>query len=407
LTDFGIAKSRLEAELTRPGTTVGSLYYMSPEQARGGSAVDGRADIYSVGINMYELLAGRRPFEDDSAYVILNSQLNVVPLPPIEFNPLLSKPLNDLILKTLEKDPEKRFQSAAAVSDALHEATGIAASTPIERESDVATAPPAVSVGRTLPIVAAAATSRFSIDTHRKSWIAAEVLAILGIAVLTTVELPPLLKNRAIAKTTVHPITQSSPLPEAPRPDLAATVTRQSETLTPDDPSMASNSAPAAVPAIAPAHPRASTTAASSSQHRRSVEPAPLRAKYQPALLPESKAEGDDPAQRITPILSPSAAVEIQKLRDQKVKLEIRAAVVRINVQRVKSQREAAGEGLSQEVATAYVRMNAYLGAERSDLEDGDVTAARDHMDKAAIELNTLEVLFSSAVPTVKQVAAK
>ena len=67
LMDFGIAKSRVEQDLTRPGTTMGSMYYMSPEQVRGGT-VDARSDIYSVGVMMYELFAGRRPFVADSAY---------------------------------------------------------------------------------------------------------------------------------------------------------------------------------------------------------------------------------------------------------------------------------------------------------------------------------------------------
>jgi len=118
------------------------------------------------------------------------------------------------------------------------------------------------------------------------------------------------------------------------------------------------------------------------------------------------KAEGDDPGQPATP-MSPATAAEIQKLRDQKLKLETRAAAVRVNVQHLKSQREAAGEGLSQDVAAAYVRMNAYLGAEKSDLDDGDVAAARDHMEKAANEVNTLEALFRSGVPAVKQIAEK
>jgi len=408
LTDFGIAKSRAKDELTRPGTTVGSLYYMSPEQARGGSAVDARADIYSVGINMYELLAGRRPFEDESAYVILHNQLNVVPRPPIEFNPLLSKPLNDLILKTLEKDPEKRFQSAAAVSDALREATGIAASTPIERAPFVALTG-TVPVGCALPTTVAAATSRFSIDTHRRSWIAAEVLAVLSIPVLTAVGLPHFVKARAIAKTAVHPIAQSSPLPAAPRIDVGATGSGQTEATRSDEPHMISTSDPAPVPAIDTAQRKAFTTAVSSSRHKRPAQPEPSRVKYQPASRPEmaAKAEGDDPAQPTTPILSPSTAAEIQRLRDQRVGLETRAAAVRVNVQRLKSQREAGGEGLSQDVAAAYVRMNAYLGAEKSDLDDGDVAAARDHMEKAANEVNTLEALFSSGVPAVKQIAEK
>jgi serine/threonine protein kinase len=406
LTDFGIAKSKAKDELTRPGTTVGSLYYMSPEQARGGSAVDGRADIYSVGINMYELLAGRRPFEDESAYVILHDQLNVAPRPPIEFNPLLSKALNDLILKTLEKDPAKRFQTAAAVSDALYEATGIAASTPIKRGPFVAPTG-TFSVGRSLPITPIAATSRFSIDTHRRSWLAAEVLATLSIPVLIAVGVPHFMKNSGIAKMPVHPIAQSSPLSAAPHTDLDAAGSRQTEATTSDEPH-ASTSAPAPVPAITTAQWKAFATAVSSSRHKRLAAPEPSKVKYQPATRPAMapKAEGDEPTQPATP-MSPSTAAEIQKLRDQKLKLETRAAAVRVNVQRLKSQREAAGEGLSQDVASAYVRMNAYLGAEKSDLDDGDVTAARDHMEKAENEVNTLETLFSSGVPAVKQIAEK
>jgi eukaryotic-like serine/threonine-protein kinase len=406
LTDFGIAKSKAKDELTRPGTTVGSLYYMSPEQARGGSAVDGRADIYSVGINMYELLAGRRPFEDESAYVILHDQLNVVPRGPIEFNPRLSKPLNDLILKTLEKDPGKRFQTAAAFSDALFEATGIPASTPIKRGPFVAPTG-TFSIGRSLPTTAVAATSRFSIDTHRRSWIAAEVLATLGITVLTAVGIPHFVKTSAIAKTPVHLIAQSSPLSAVPNTDLAANGSGQTEATTSEEPH-ATTSAPAPIHAMAAAQRKAFTTAASSSRHKRPGVSALSQVKYQPASRPEmaTKAEGDDPGQQPSPVSSATAA-EIQKLRDEKLKLEARAAAVRVNVQRLKGQREAAGEGLTQDVAAAYVRMNAYLGAEKSDLDDGDVAAARDHMEKAANEVNTLEALFRSGIPAVKQIAEK
>ena len=103
LMDFGIAKSQIENNnYTRPGTTIGSLYYMSPEQVRGG-AVDGRSDIYSAGIVLYELLAGRWPFEADTTFTILNKQLNEPPQPPIELNPAIPAGLNGLILMALAK----------------------------------------------------------------------------------------------------------------------------------------------------------------------------------------------------------------------------------------------------------------------------------------------------------------
>ena len=91
---------------------------MSPEQVRG-EAVDARSDIYSIGVMMYELMAGRRPFEADSAYAILNQQCNVAPQPPVEINPQLPGPLSEIILCALQKDPALRFQNAQAVHNAL------------------------------------------------------------------------------------------------------------------------------------------------------------------------------------------------------------------------------------------------------------------------------------------------
>src|SRR5690348_16619613 len=118
LMDFGIAKSNADMQLTRPGTTMGSVYYMSPEQVRG-DTVDARSDIYSFGITLYEMLAGRRPFQADSSYSVLNAQLNEAPVPPIEVNPALSPTLNAIILTAMAKAPSDRFQSAEAFRNAI------------------------------------------------------------------------------------------------------------------------------------------------------------------------------------------------------------------------------------------------------------------------------------------------
>jgi serine/threonine protein kinase len=118
LTDFGIAKSTVDPLLTRPGTTLGSLLYMSPEQVRG-MAVDARSDLYSVGVVLYELTAGRRPFEADSTSGALEAQVNTPPRPPIEINPALPRALNEIILMALQKDPARRFVNAEALRKAL------------------------------------------------------------------------------------------------------------------------------------------------------------------------------------------------------------------------------------------------------------------------------------------------
>jgi eukaryotic-like serine/threonine-protein kinase len=392
LTDFGIAKSKVGDELTRPGTTVGSLNYMSPEQARGGCTIDGRSDLYSVGISMYELLAGHRPFEDESAYVILHSQLTILPRPPIEVNPLLSKPMSDLILKALEKDPAQRFQNAAAFSDALRQVTGIAASTPVESGAVIAPRIAAIAAGgpRMVSAAPAARTSRFPTGAHRGLLIGAEALAGLVVIVFSAVGLPHLLKAVVTTKTIGHSTTQSSSLPIAPHDGVAPTKTGQSAALTPPDLTEIPSHNPA--PAIASPRPQTRTITVSTKQRTRSSKPKFARVEYQAALLPSSMPETEEQAR---PSLSASTLAELQEVRNQTAELDARAAAARTSVKRLKSEQEAAGASLSQEVAGAYVRMNAYLSAEKTDLEDGDVAAARDHLDKAKYEVGSLESLLN------------
>ena len=116
LMDFGIAKTNVDISLTQTGATVGSFYYMSPEQVNC-SKVDARSDIYSIGIVLYELLAGRRPFESDSTYGVLDKQLHSAPQPPIELNPALPPQLNTIIhskpsLKTPPTASRQQMNSA-------------------------------------------------------------------------------------------------------------------------------------------------------------------------------------------------------------------------------------------------------------------------------------------------------
>src|SRR5271166_3450839 len=147
LMDFGIAKNADEMHLTRPGMTIGSVYYMSPEQVRGGT-VDARSDLYSFGITMYESLTGRKPFEADTSYSVLHAQCNEAPIPPIQVNPALSPELNAIVLHALEKDPKDRYQTAQEFHDAIKAL----------REKP-ASRPAAVPVAAPLPAFTAAPTS--------------------------------------------------------------------------------------------------------------------------------------------------------------------------------------------------------------------------------------------------------
>src|SRR5215469_13986818 len=118
LMDFGIAKSTNDMNLTRPGTTMGSVYYMSPEQIQG-DTVDRRSDLYSFGVTLYELLTGRKPFQADTSYSVLNAQCNQSPTPPLELNPAIPSKLNDIVLRAMAKKPEDRFQTAEEFRSAL------------------------------------------------------------------------------------------------------------------------------------------------------------------------------------------------------------------------------------------------------------------------------------------------
>ncbi len=131
LMDFGIAKSKTERKLTQTGTTMGSLFYMSAEQVQG-NELDGRSDLYSLGVSLYELVTGSRPFQGKSDFDIMVAQLRQTPVAPIQMMPDLPRALNDIIMISLEKDPAKRFQTAEAFSAALGSITTGLNATPMQ-----------------------------------------------------------------------------------------------------------------------------------------------------------------------------------------------------------------------------------------------------------------------------------
>jgi serine/threonine protein kinase len=112
LTDFGIAKAKFASKMTATGTLIGTPHYMSPEQLKG-MEVDGRSDIYSLGVMFYEILTGRVPFEGDDTYAVGLKHIQEPPVPPLQHNSQIPVALNDVILTMLAKTPEARFQSAA------------------------------------------------------------------------------------------------------------------------------------------------------------------------------------------------------------------------------------------------------------------------------------------------------
>ncbi|MCD7731866.1 MAG: Stk1 family PASTA domain-containing Ser/Thr kinase [Oscillospiraceae bacterium] len=112
--DFGIACFSRQNAGTNTERTMGSVHYVSPEQARG-ERTDERGDIYSVGVMMYEMLTGRKPFDGDTPVAVALKHMNEEPVRPSEYNSNIYKGLEEIVLRAMEKDPTKRYQSASGM----------------------------------------------------------------------------------------------------------------------------------------------------------------------------------------------------------------------------------------------------------------------------------------------------
>lgn len=119
LTDFGLAKSADHVSvLTKTGAVVGTPYYLSPEQASGQSRdVDHRADVYALGVMMFEMITGRLPFTGKTSVELFRKIIHEDPTPPTRIKPQLTEEIERVCLKALEKNPNDRYQSAGALAD--------------------------------------------------------------------------------------------------------------------------------------------------------------------------------------------------------------------------------------------------------------------------------------------------
>jgi serine/threonine protein kinase len=404
LMDFGIAKSSVDINLTRPGTTIGSFYYMSPEQVRG-STVDGRSDLYSLGVVLYELLAGRRPFESDSTYGVLNQQLNEAPRPPIEIKPSLSPQLNAIILTALAKDPADRFQNADAFRNALRgfrTASAAESGAPKSAMGSAPTAPgsaafkdvsaPKDAPGPSSPAAGtpqAAATQGASPKprNNKPLWIATGALAAMLALIAVAVMVPKMLKTHASESNpaAANPAAASS-TPAGPSTSQPASTPATPDTTT----TPATNPAPASNPLVDNTPSSSRLSSGGSAAHTQ----APTRPVYKAAgggiPTPSSGSQAQQAQQPPMQNSGPSQA-EVEQSQERMIQLGSRTDAVDRSISQLRHQQEADGLGLRNDMETADNQMRAYMQAANQDMQASRIAAANRNMDKAEAQLQILE----------------
>ncbi len=235
--DFGLAKVKaassagqnentrsvaVETHLTSPGSTLGTVSYMSPEQARA-KELDARTDLFSFGAVLYEMATGQLPFRGESSAVIFNEILERDPVPAIRLNPNLPTKLEDIVNRALEKDREMRYQSAAEMRSELmrlkrdtsagRTSAASSGATPVARDSSPQAAPaPAPGSGSSPAAVPAAssgsvpAADAAPVATGGKRW---KIVVPAAVVVVALVAGGLYWRSRSTASTgTTAPLTE-------------------------------------------------------------------------------------------------------------------------------------------------------------------------------------------------------
>jgi serine/threonine protein kinase len=112
VTDFGIARAVSSSTITMVGSTIGSVHYFSPEQARGGF-IDEKSDLYSLGIALYEMVTGKVPFDGDTPVAIALKHIQNQAKQPVEINKSIPKGVNDIIMRAIKKEQSQRYRTAS------------------------------------------------------------------------------------------------------------------------------------------------------------------------------------------------------------------------------------------------------------------------------------------------------
>lgn len=413
LMDFGIAKMTADRKLTQTGSTVGSLYYMSPEQIKGAVDLDPRSDLYSLGVSLYEIVTGARPFQGDSEYSIMAAHLQGNPPPPIQVSPNLPAGLNEIILQALEKDPAKRFQTADAFRNALLY---------VAKQGQGAASIPAVPAAKTAepvpipkPPVPPAAPIAQASRSHRGLWIAVGAVIAIAVIVVVAMQIPKF--RRTAAESTVAQAPVTAPAAETQAPELGTPanavesqrITEPAATAAETQPAQAAFTTQSATgtaqsgetpKATQPAGARPSAAKAAQSEatpKSAAVISKPPGAQSYSSQQPVSGSLRPEPIQSSPQPVStaseedPKKAEQLKEVRNQLDLLSIRMDTVKSSLDTLRRQQASSGLGLRADMASAAQRIELYYSQTEAAIKQRDAEAAKKNLDLTEREVSKLE----------------
>ena len=293
LLDFGVAKLATST-LTRQGDVVGSAPYMSPEQIAGTQDLDGRSDVWSTGVLLFELLSGKKPFDGDALTTVVMGILKNEPPPLDQLIPGLPKSVADVVARALQKDRDRRYQTAEELGRELQlirktqhlsnlppmDATRFASTNVLKAlHDDRQKQEKGVAADKTLqpaPAPPAAVPAR----SQSKMWIIGVAAAVLIVAVAVGY---PMLQSEAPATPASGPVAEGSRLAKAEPPSAppaAATPPPVTATVPPETTSPKGATSRPAAPAVATKKP---------------AEPLPVKKDAAPATEPVATAPAPPP----------------------------------------------------------------------------------------------------------------
>ena len=396
LMDFGIARVMTDPSLTQTHQTTGSLYYMSPEQING-AQLDGRSDLYSLAVSLYEMVTGKRPFDGENTFAIMAAHMQQPPVPPVQQDPRVPAGVSDVILMGLAKDPNARFQTAGAFRDALGQVLQSAQAQQAQAYGHGAApqhapqqAPQAPHHGQpqAAPVVAKSSSSA------RTMYMLAGSLATVAVLAVLVTQAPRFLRTNAQEPVTqtepgatpATPAQSTDPGPGTPEVQAPAgpNAGGQPPVFTVPAGTRSSGAAqPAATTGYTPQAPAGPSSAAPSS----AAAPAP--AYSNPVPQPPQQQQ-----QQAQPPVNAAPAVDRGPINEQRrrlIQMAQRIATANAALQSLRESMAQQGLRPRAELTGNAQRMQFEMDRAESALNGNDAGEARQHLDYAERALEALE----------------